>query len=519
VGTEHTITATVKADGKPVAGVTVTFTVISGPNVQTFTAMTDANGKASFTYTGTGAGVDTIGATADVAGGDYTSNKARKEWVDEQTTPPKEVFVYPVKFVCGFIPVEALGEASPPPPNEPPVKPGNYATAINLYNFQSQDVKFTKNAVIANPQGQPSGATSPVFIERLGAGLALEVDCSDITKMLSRSEGGVSLPAFIKGFVVVESPVDLQVVAVYTAEKLEVAPVGTPVEIVLNTGFDQSAGTELTDGDPDGDWEVIADTALSTPFDAIVVFNQVASLRWGGALAGSRWISTDANARGTNVPIGTETTYAYEFTLPACVQNPVLELDIKVDQEADVFLNGNFILTASWPATKFTPATVITSSFLRSGNNLLTVVLRETVGVVMGFVATGTVQAIDPDVCIGGGISIDVEYIQPKIVRRVEDPPTEPGHIIVDKVTVPAGDPQSFAFAASYTGGFSLTDAAAPNDSGPLTPGTYSVGETLPAGWVLTSAACSDGSPVGAIVLDPGRVTEGVGHRYICNDP
>src|SRR5438445_5142717 len=72
--------------------------------------------------------------------------------------------------------------------------------------------------------------------------------------------------------------------------------------------------------------------------------------------------------------------------------------------------------------------------------------------------------------------------IQPAAVL----PPAQ-GHIVVDKVTSPAGDPTSFSFSTTGTGyaGFSLTDAAAPNDQ-TLAPGSYSVSEAVPAGWDLT---------------------------------
>jgi uncharacterized repeat protein (TIGR01451 family) len=83
---------------------------------------------------------------------------------------------------------------------------------------------------------------------------------------------------------------------------------------------------------------------------------------------------------------------------------------------------------------------------------------------------------------------------------------TKRGHIIVDKNTVPAGDPQSFSFDAGGAGyaDFSLTHAAAPNDQ-VLVPGTYSVSETVPAGWDLTSATCSDGSSPSSIGLAAGE--------------
>ena len=83
---------------------------------------------------------------------------------------------------------------------------------------------------------------------------------------------------------------------------------------------------------------------------------------------------------------------------------------------------------------------------------------------------------------------------------------TQRGHIIVKKLTNPAGSSQSFEFDPSYSGtNFFLTDTQT-NDSGALVPGTYSVGEVnIPTGWDLTSSSCSDGSPVTAISLQAGE--------------
>ena len=88
-------------------------------------------------------------------------------------------------------------------------------------------------------------------------------------------------------------------------------------------------------------------------------------------------------------------------------------------------------------------------------------------------------------------------------VKKCDKPPS--GNIIVDKVTVPSGDAQEFLFTPSYGSAFSLKDADPPHDSGPLGPGTYSVAETVPLGWALTSATCDDGSPVNNIVLSAGE--------------
>ncbi len=87
---------------------------------------------------------------------------------------------------------------------------------------------------------------------------------------------------------------------------------------------------------------------------------------------------------------------------------------------------------------------------------------------------------------------------------------TAQSHIIVDKVTNPSGDTQSFAFTTTGSGysGFSLTDAAAPNDQ-TLNAGSYSVAETLPSGWTQTSATCvssiQDTETIGALELDAGE--------------
>jgi hypothetical protein len=83
---------------------------------------------------------------------------------------------------------------------------------------------------------------------------------------------------------------------------------------------------------------------------------------------------------------------------------------------------------------------------------------------------------------------------------------TARGHIIIKKLTNPAGSSQSFEFDPSYSAtNFFLADTQT-NDSGGLVPGTYSVAEVnIPAGWDLTSSSCTDGSAVTAISLQAGE--------------
>ena len=83
---------------------------------------------------------------------------------------------------------------------------------------------------------------------------------------------------------------------------------------------------------------------------------------------------------------------------------------------------------------------------------------------------------------------------------------TKRGHIVVDKVTDPTGDTQSFDFTAGGTGygNFSLTDAATPNDQ-EVVPGAYSVSEGSVAGWDLTSATCDKGETPASLDVEAGE--------------
>jgi hypothetical protein len=78
--------------------------------------------------------------------------------------------------------------------------------------------------------------------------------------------------------------------------------------------------------------------------------------------------------------------------------------------------------------------------------------------------------------------------------------------IIVEKVTVPSPDPTdtSFAFVSDFDGNFSLKNGES-HTKADLNPGTYSVSETVPANWSLTSFTCSDGSLPSAIDLGPSE--------------
>ena len=92
-GSSATVTAHVQDDnGNPISGRTVTFKVTSGPNAGTTgTATTNASGNASFSYSSTVTGTDTVEASfVDDTSTTKTSNDVTVTWTTSttDTTPP-----------------------------------------------------------------------------------------------------------------------------------------------------------------------------------------------------------------------------------------------------------------------------------------------------------------------------------------------------------------------------------------------------------------------------------------------
>src|SRR6266540_2555013 len=85
--------------------------------------------------------------------------------------------------------------------------PGEYWTAVNVHNPSSRLVRFPVKVAVALPEHP--GVVSPLRLMRLGPDEALEIDRDYIIK--------VAGARFVKGFVVIETPVELDVVSVYTA--------------------------------------------------------------------------------------------------------------------------------------------------------------------------------------------------------------------------------------------------------------------------------------------------------------
>jgi hypothetical protein len=106
------------------------------------------------------------------------------------------IFQYAAKFVCG----KSAGEV---------VAPGVYFTAVNVHNPTYKTIRLAVKVAVALPGLKP-GPVSKFYDAKLGPDEALEIDCADIHKLAGTND-------FLKGFVVIESEIELDVVTVYTA--------------------------------------------------------------------------------------------------------------------------------------------------------------------------------------------------------------------------------------------------------------------------------------------------------------
>ena len=146
------------------------------------------------------------------------------EALAEQVTPDGAyMWNYSVKFVCGRQP--AADAAGHNLEGEPPVKPGNYATEINIHNYSYREFKLRKKLLVLVEKGEVVGREPDIVRpdpERFASvGLTPDSatldDCNALWKMAGGVPAGVNPPLTI-GYLVLISPVDLDVDAVYTAE-------------------------------------------------------------------------------------------------------------------------------------------------------------------------------------------------------------------------------------------------------------------------------------------------------------
>jgi len=172
-----------------------------------------------------------------------------------------------------------------------------------------------------------------------------------------------------------------------------------PVDLVLNTGYDQSADAVLGPGSSDDDWDVTGDEKNgpgSVPRDADVV----GAGPWPAPFADSRWISIEPD-RGSLLPApDTRYEYTYCFCLKEGFRKPELAVRLQADDRVDeIRLNGHSLPYSGTGAFGDEPIeeTYTNRRYFQAGENCLTVVVRDTHRVVTGLNLVGRMRAENAD--------------------------------------------------------------------------------------------------------------------------
>ena len=255
-------------------------------------------------------------------------------------------FQYAVKIVCGEI---VASQDNVPTP----VAPGRYWTAINIHNpSKCKQANFRWKVAIAHP-GEPGPVTSYSRITPLRPDQALEVDCQQVMRVVPQPP-----PRFVKGYVVIESDIELDVVAVYSGtpgacgsnsfhtERVEPrnVPVCEDLVLPLHTGF--------------ANWQTV-----SPAVGPVALTNNSG---WATPPFGSSWVS-QTSADGQSA---TTITRKYELCFDLCFGYTVpgpFQIQALSDGPANVFLNNNLVgSVAGWT----TPTTLfVNPNLFQAGQN------------------------------------------------------------------------------------------------------------------------------------------------------
>jgi hypothetical protein len=288
-------------------------------------------------------------------------------------------FQYAVKVVCG------LANADMPGTPPTPVAPGRYWTAINIHNpDKCRSASFRWKVVIARRIGEEPAV--PVYLNArpLGPDQAIEIDCDAISAALPPPA-----PGFIKGYVVLESDIELDVLAVYSGgqagcaalssfhtERVPARKVAVCEDLVLqlHTGL---AG-----------WQTVAPTTGA--LGPVALVNPLSPAWTGTPPFGARWVS-QSGSDGIAASAGTR---YYDLCFELCsgftVPGP-FPIQLMAADSAVVFLNGIVLDTVPPPAYKGAATILGDTSLLRTGRNCFRIAVTNT-ETVTGFVLAGTLR-------------------------------------------------------------------------------------------------------------------------------
>lgn len=266
-------------------------------------------------------------------------------------------FQYAVKVVCGSIPE---GD------KESPLPPGDYFTKVNIHNFSRCDcVTFRWKVALGHPRLRV-GPISDFADATLCADEAMEIDCKDMARRFGDQlpKTGPKSASHHEGWVVIESPVELDIVAVYGVAATKNGGINSfhtervkPRCIPICDDFllDISTGVSA--------WEYKAPGGSAYE---LATLSQALS-GWADASPGSLWIVLGES------PVAGEYTFRLPFKLCSGFRMPNLAFNLMVDDSASVFLNGHPVPPTAASAT--TPTSYLINTYFKAGHNELTIVV------------------------------------------------------------------------------------------------------------------------------------------------
>jgi hypothetical protein len=283
---------------------------------------------------------------------------------------------YAAKLVCGIL-------APSKPKSSGPLSPGQYFTAINVHNpSRCETVEFRWKVAVGNPLESREHPVSAFANASLGPDEALEIDTADVMQLLNAS---FPPQPFVKGWVVLETESELDVVAVYTSSQKTGLPATTfhtervPARCLprcADLGFNLSTGV--------APWLVRSANTQNFTI-ATLGRDPDAGTAWTD-LDGALWIRPATSAN--------ETDFLYQLCFDLCsgFLDPVLELNLLADNFARAELNGHLLAgpnystahpwhTATGANAFRTPGAATASpQMFRAGRNCLTVTVRNASG-------------------------------------------------------------------------------------------------------------------------------------------
>lgn len=267
-------------------------------------------------------------------------------------------FQYAVKLVCGDL---VIG----PTASNLPLAPGRYRTAVNVHNPSKCRVAQVVWKVALALEGREGPISRYRTLAVLNPDGAIEIDCGLINTAVPSPP-----PPFQKGWVVLESDCELDVVSVYTSAANATSPATAfHTERVAARCVPQCDKLVLPLHTGIAAWQ----TTQPGPAAPVAIVVPQAS-GWTSAPAGSAWVSHSATD-GSSAPLG---TYVYQLCFQLCSgfvppPQPIV-LSCLSDGPGQIRLNGSApVAIAGWTS----PTTVtFPSSLLRAGRNCFTVTVQ-----------------------------------------------------------------------------------------------------------------------------------------------